>query len=67
MPMVRMVEYDNAPPEVQAVYDDIMATRQSDSVHNFWKPLATHPPTLRRIWAGVRAASERGVLGIGQF
>ena len=27
MPMVRMVEYDNAGPEVKAVYDDIMATR----------------------------------------
>jgi hypothetical protein len=27
MPMVKMVEYDDAPPEVKAVYGDSMATR----------------------------------------
>jgi len=54
MPMVEMVEYQGASAEVKAVYDDIMATRNSDWVNNFWKTLAHYPPTLRRIWAGVK-------------
>jgi AhpD family alkylhydroperoxidase len=60
--MVKMVEYDNAPPEVKAVYDDIMATRNTDRVGNFWKTLASHPPTLRRIWAGVKEVMSPGRL-----
>ena len=62
MPMVRMVEYDNATPEVKSVYDDIMATRNSTWVNNFWKTLASHPPTLRRIWAGVKEVMSPGIL-----
>ena len=62
MPMVKMVEYDKAPAEVKAVYDDIMATRKSDWVNNFWKTLASHPPTLRRIWAGVKEVMSPGRL-----
>src|SRR5512134_44081 len=50
MAMVRMVEYADGSPEVRAVFNDIMATRRTDWVNNFWKALATHPPTLRRIW-----------------
>ena len=62
MPMVRMIEYDSAQPEVKAVYDDIMATRKTDWVNNFWKTLAHHPPTLRRIWAGVKEVMGPGKL-----
>lgn len=62
MPMVKMVEYAGASPEVKAVYDDIMATRKSDWVNNFWKTLAAHPPTLRRIWAGVKEVMSPGRL-----
>jgi AhpD family alkylhydroperoxidase len=57
-----MIEYDSAPPEVKAVYDDIMATRKTDRVNNFWKTLAHHPPTLRRIWAGVKEVMGPGKL-----
>ena len=32
-----------ATPEVRAVYDDIMATRGTKSVNNFWKALAAPP------------------------
>jgi AhpD family alkylhydroperoxidase len=60
--MVKMVEYAGAPPEVKVVYDDIMATRNSDWVNNFWKTLAAHPPTLGRIWAGVKAVMGPGKL-----
>ena len=62
MPMVKMVEYDSAPAEVKAVYDDIMATRKIDWVNNFWKTLASHPPTLRRIWTGVKEVMSPGRL-----
>jgi len=38
------IEYEDASPEVRAVYDDIMATRKTDWVNNYWKVLANHPP-----------------------
>jgi AhpD family alkylhydroperoxidase len=60
--MVKMVEYASAAPEVKAVYDDIMRTRKTDWVNNFWKTLASHPPTLRRIWAGVKEVMSPGGL-----
>ena len=30
------IEYEQASGEVRAVYDDIMATRKTDWVNNFW-------------------------------
>jgi len=54
MQMAPMVEYADAPPEVKAVYDDIMATRKTDWINNFWKVLANHPPTLARLWQDVK-------------
>jgi AhpD family alkylhydroperoxidase len=48
------IEYDAAPAAVRAVYDDIMRTRKTDWVNNFWKVLAHDPPTLERLWANVK-------------
>jgi AhpD family alkylhydroperoxidase len=62
MTMVKMVEYADASPEARAVFDDIMATRKSDWVNNFWKALATHPPTLRRLWENVKQVMAPGAL-----
>ncbi len=62
MPMVKMVEYADARPEVKAVYDDIKTTRNTDWINNFWKTLASHPPTLKRIWAGVKGVMAPGRL-----
>ncbi len=62
MPMVKMVEYESASPEVKAVYDDLMAVRKTNWINNFWKTLASHPPTLRRIWAGVKDVMAPGGL-----
>jgi AhpD family alkylhydroperoxidase len=56
------IEYDDATVEVRAVYDDIMATRKTDWVNNFWKVLAHDPPTLRRIWVNVKQVMGPGVL-----
>ena len=40
MATLGFVEYDDAWPEVRAVYDDIMRTRKIDWINNFWKALA---------------------------
>ena len=50
MPAIRLVEYEDASPEVRAVYDDIMTTRKVDAVNNFWKAIANDPATLSRTW-----------------
>jgi len=62
MSTVKLIEYEEAGPEVRAVYDDIMATRQIDWVNNFWKALAVQPDLLRRTWQGVKAVMAPGTL-----
>ena len=62
MASVPMIEYADAGPEVRAVYDDIMATRKVDWINNFWKVLATHPPTLKRTWESVKEVMAPGAL-----
>ncbi|MGO9513599.1 MAG: carboxymuconolactone decarboxylase family protein [Steroidobacteraceae bacterium] len=56
------IEYTDASAEVRAVYDDIMATRNTDWVNNYWKVLAHHPPTLRRMWANSKQVMGPGAL-----
>jgi AhpD family alkylhydroperoxidase len=56
------IEYADASSEVRAVYDDIMATRRTDWVNNFWKVLAHDPPTLRRIWSNIKDVMGPGTL-----
>lgn len=62
MALVKIIDYAEAAPEVRAVYDDIMATRKTDWVNNFWKTLAFHPPTLKRIWENVKQVMAPGAL-----
>ena len=62
MATVKLIEHTEAGREVRAVYDDIMATRKTDRVNNFWKALANHPPTLRRTWASVKEVMAPGAL-----
>ncbi len=62
MPISRLVEYEDATPEVRAVYDDIMATRRVDWVNNFWKALAQHPETLQRTWESLKHVMAPGAL-----
>jgi AhpD family alkylhydroperoxidase len=57
-----MIEYDAASAEVRAVYDDIMATRKTDWINNFWKALAHDPVTLRRTWASIKEIMAPGAL-----
>jgi AhpD family alkylhydroperoxidase len=60
--MVKLVEYADASPEARVVFDEIMATRKTDWVNNFWKALATHPPTMRRVWEDVKQVMAPGTL-----
>jgi AhpD family alkylhydroperoxidase len=60
--IVPLIEYDSAGPEVRAVYDDIMATRKSDWINNFWKALAHDPLLLRRTWESVKEVMAPGAL-----
>ena len=62
MASVKLIEYAQASTQVRAVYDDIMATRKTDSINNFWKALASHPPTLRRTWESVKDVMTPGAL-----
>lgn len=62
MATVKLIEYGDANAEVRVVYDDIMATRKTDRVNNFWKALASHPPTLRRTWESIKSVMGPGAL-----
>jgi AhpD family alkylhydroperoxidase len=57
-----MIEYENASPEVRAVYDDIMATRKTEWINNFWKVLAHDPAQLRRTWESIKEVMAPGAL-----
>ena len=56
------IEYADASPQVRAVYDDIMKTRNVPDVNNFWKYLARDPVTLRRTWDSVKEVMAAGAL-----
>jgi AhpD family alkylhydroperoxidase len=62
MATLGLIDYQNANPEVRAVYDDIMVTRQTDYINNFWKALAHDPATLRRTWESVKQIMSPGAL-----
>jgi len=57
-----LIEYENASAEVRSVYDDIMATRKTDWINNFWKALANDPVTLRRTWNSIKEIMAPGSL-----
>jgi AhpD family alkylhydroperoxidase len=62
MATLGLVEYKDASPEVRAVYDDIMATRKTDWINNFWKAVARDPVTLKRTWESVKQIMAPGAL-----
>ncbi|MFQ5954579.1 MAG: carboxymuconolactone decarboxylase family protein [Kiloniellales bacterium] len=64
MAKTKLIEYEDASAEVRAVYDDIMAKRKVDWVNNFWKALAQHPPTMRRLWIGIQEVMAPGALEV---
>lgn len=57
-----LIQYQEASPEVRAVYDDIKRTRNVPDVNNFWKAVAHDPPTLRRTWESLKEVMAPGAL-----
>ncbi len=62
MATLGLIEYNEASPEVRAVYDNIMATRKTDWVNNFWKAIAHDPATLKRTWEDMKEVMAPGAL-----
>jgi AhpD family alkylhydroperoxidase len=62
MATLGLIEYKDASPEVRAVYDDIMATRKTDWINNFWKAIAHDPATLKRTWEDIKQVMGPGAL-----
>jgi AhpD family alkylhydroperoxidase len=62
MPTFGLIEYADASPEVRAVYDDIMTTRKTDWINNFWKVLANDPVLLKRTWEDIKQIMAPGAL-----
>jgi AhpD family alkylhydroperoxidase len=62
MATLGLIEYQEASPEVREIYDDIMATRGTDWINNFWKALAHDPATLRRTWLSIKEIMAPGAL-----
>jgi AhpD family alkylhydroperoxidase len=56
------VEYADASPQVRAVYDDIMRSRNVADVNNFWKYLARDPATLKRTWENIKQIMAPGAI-----
>jgi AhpD family alkylhydroperoxidase len=57
-----LIEYNDASPQVKAVYDDIMVTRKTDYINNFWKAIAHDPALLKRTWEDLKAVMAPGAL-----
>ncbi len=62
MATVALIEYEDASPEVRAVYDDIREVRQTDFINNFWKGLANNPAQLRRTWEQIKTVMAAGAI-----
>jgi len=62
MATLGLIRYEDASAEVRAIYDDIMATRKTDWINNFWQALAHDPATLRRTWQSIKEVMAPGAL-----
>jgi AhpD family alkylhydroperoxidase len=62
MSTLGLIEYKDASPQVRAIYDDIMATRKTDWINNFWKALAHDPVALQRTWEDIKQIMAPGAL-----
>ncbi|MCP4332647.1 MAG: carboxymuconolactone decarboxylase family protein [Gammaproteobacteria bacterium] len=62
MATVPLIEYEDASPEVRAVYDDIRTVRQTDFINNFWKGLANNPVQLHQTWEQIKTVMAAGTI-----
>jgi AhpD family alkylhydroperoxidase len=57
-----LIEYKDASEEVKAIYDDILTTRKTDYINNFWKAIAHDPELLKRTWETLKAIMGPGAI-----
>jgi len=62
MSIFGLIEYADASAEVRAIYDDIMATRKTEWINNFWKSIAHDPVMLKRTWEDIKQVMAPGAL-----
>ncbi len=62
MAYAKPIDYEDASPEVKALFDEIKTLRKVDDVNNFWKFLANDPATLRRTWESIKDIMAPGAL-----
>ncbi|TNC48988.1 carboxymuconolactone decarboxylase family protein [Rubellimicrobium rubrum] len=62
MGTVPLLSDEEAAPEARAVFDDIRAKRQTDTVNNFWRALAHDPAQLASVWERVQQVMAPGAL-----
>lgn len=62
MAYAKPIDYEDASPEVKALFDEIKTLRKVDDVNNFWKFLANDPATLRRTWESIKDTMAPGAL-----
>ncbi len=60
MKRTTLVEYDDASPAVQAIYDEIMNTMGTPSVLNFLKALGNNEHVLRATWSMLKETVIEG-------
>ena len=59
---VAPIDYEDASPDVRAVFDDIKSSRNVPDVNNFWKYLARDPALLKRTWESIKQVMAPGAL-----
>ena len=64
MSMLKKLEYTEAPPEAQAIMDDIKATRNVADVNNVWKVLANDPRQMGQFWQEMKEVMSPGLLDV---
>ena len=62
MAYAKPIDYEDASPEVKALFDEIKTLRKVDDVNNFWKFLANDPAPLRRTWESIKDIMAPGAL-----
>ena len=60
MKRTSLVEYEDASPEVQALYDEIMDTMETPTVLNCLKALGNNPRVLRGVWSMLKGSLIEG-------
>ena len=62
MATVRLLGDEEAGAGALAVFDDILAKRQTDYVNNFWRALAHDPALLKATWERLQVVMAPGAL-----